>query len=128
MAQRLDTIQLAAVRKLNALGNDLPPNWSYYTWEDVGGALIVKGSEEYRKTKGANKGARAWRGPKLTVVVTDEDQRMEERLYEAETGKCHQCQGDGQMWLKWTHDVGNHFGPCNRCAGTGVAPSPAVPA
>lgn len=121
MGLRIDTIQLAAVRKLKAMGHTLPPNWSYFTWEDIGGALVVKGSEEYRLTKGPNKGRRGWRGPKLTVVVTNEEQESEKRRYEDETGKCYQCQGDGQMWIGWNHESGSRFGTCIICAGTGDA-------
>lgn len=121
MGMRLDTYNLAARRKLRDSGVNIPDNWEFFTWEALTGGVLVKGSETYTKTSGKNKGRKGWRGTVSTVIVTPEDEREEERIFEQETGNCHQCGGDGQEWAKWTRDAGNQYKTCTRCSGTGKA-------
>ena len=53
------------------------------------------------------------------VVITDADVKAEYARYEAETGKCGDCYGEGKRVVGWHHIEGNRFAPCAKCGETG---------
>lgn len=56
---------------------------------------------------------------KVTVVFEAET-TAEEVHFEAETGKCSDCEGEGKTIIGWSADTGRRTGPCKRCGGTGM--------
>lgn len=60
-----------------------------------------------------------------TVIVDRREEDAEPARYEAETGKCGLCGGDGQEWRGWNRETGHLWRECKRCGGTGAPSSPA---
>ena len=56
-----------------------------------------------------------------TVLIDKTEMDAEPRRYEAETGMCGNCGGDGQEWRGWSRDGGHRWRSCRRCNGTGNA-------
>lgn len=106
-----------ARRKLGA-GQD----WEPCRWEALGhGAeadcLITGGVPVIRN------GKRKW--PPITkcerVCVTHAEYIAERKRFEAETGKCSNCDGTGQEWAGWSASDGNRYRDCRHCHATGRA-------
>jgi len=57
------------------------------------------------------------------VLLDIRDMDAEPFRFEAETGKCADCGGDGQEWRGWSHIGGHKWRPCKRCGATGAAPA-----
>jgi len=104
------------------------PTWHYKSIErvdktcqrDLG--FIVVGSETTPYTKGPRKGCAKWIGEESRVVVTRKDLDDQLGRFEATTGDCYECYGEGKYpWSVSTTD-GTQYKPCKRCGATGKAP------
>lgn len=82
-------------------------------------------------SKGKNKGKPVWPPRKDCEVFrfTLEQKEQVRIAWEAETGNCSTCGGDGQEFIGWSRVDGNRYRQCSRCCGTGKAPrqEPAKP-
>lgn len=110
----------AALKKLSTIDTS---NFDMYSIRGVtGGTRVVVGPVTTFK-KGPRKG-KAKYGPKsetYEVLVSTEDFENEKRLFERETGRCHECYGNKIAWNGWAADKGNYYRTCNVCKGTGLA-------
>jgi hypothetical protein len=109
-----------ASRKVNA-----PEDFEWFSWEclDDGGVLMEGSTSSGLHESGPRKGRPKFDGPRKKTVVTEEEHTAERLRYEAETGNCFQCGGDGQMSWGWDNIKGSIWRPCDRCAATGKPPS-----
>ena len=71
-----------------------------------------KGRKNYAKATGRH-----------VIQILDSDLPMVIATYEAVTGKCRECYGEGKRWIGWNRDSGSRHEPCKRCMSTGIAPS-----
>ena len=98
------------------------PGWQAEAWEDIGGDSIVEGSVPdgfYRS--GPRKGKPRFTRPRTKVVVTKAELQAAATAYEAETRKCWDCKGSGQVWAGWSKAEGTKYRTCSRCDGSGDA-------
>ena len=73
---------------------------------------------------GPRKGKPTWRDvPTQKAVVTGAEIEAEKARYEADTGKCSDCMGSGQVLARWSAAEGKKYRPCGRCGGTGERPN-----
>lgn len=117
--RKINFTEVVARRKLG-VGDD----WLMHGWEVVGNTddLIVRGGVPVGLcSRGPRKGRPKWAGKSDSVVVTRAEERAERLKYEADTGKCHECQGTKETWAGWNCDTGDKYRPCRRCNATGVA-------
>ena len=105
-------------RKLNA-----PSHFEWFRWEVIGpDAVKLTGcvsSGPYMK--GPRKGRPKYDGQRQEVVITDGEVAAEVARYEAETGLCGKCMGDGRAFASWDHITGTKWKDCHACIGTGKA-------
>ena len=109
-----------ARKKLNK-GSD----WLMTGWECVGDTrdLIVRGAVPVGTYKsGPRKGRNKFSPPFDSCVVTHAEEVAQAEAWEAETGKCSNCEGRGQEWAGWSADSGNRYRDCRRCGATGNKP------
>ncbi len=113
---------METVARRKAGGSDA---WEFCAWESVGeGGMIVEGGIPRLLKAGPRKGKKTWRDmPTQKVVVTAAEIDVEHARYEAETGKCGDCFGNGQKFARWSQANGVELKECGPCKGTGVAPS-----
>lgn len=89
--------------------------WEPFYLELITGGLIIKGGVPTLVTRGPTKGEKRWNTKEAqTVMVSNDDADREYVRYEAETGNCGGCFGDGKS-------VFNELKPCKKCNGTGKA-------
>lgn len=121
--ERVDLLTLQ-VREL--LG--VPEEWHWFEWE----CLPENGPTQVMRVKGAvapvyeigkRKGQRNWRGrdkqTEREAYITPDQRTAWLAKWEAETGKCHVCQGTCQETSGWDHIKGTTYRPCTRCKATG---------
>ena len=121
MSHHLDAV---ARRKVSG-----PDGWEVCAWERIGdtGDLIVQGGVPRLLKSGPRKGEKTWRdGPVQKAVVTRAELDAEHARYEAETGKCGDCYGRGEVLKSWSAAEGLKHRECKRCAGSGNAPTEAA--
>src|SRR3990167_10978085 len=96
-------------RKINA-----PPGFEWFRWEVIGpDATKLTGcisTGTYKK--GPQKGRPKYDGPRQEVVVTNAEEAAELDRYEADTGRCGRCLGDGQVLAAWNHLTGVSWKQC----------------
>jgi len=114
MGTRINFPEIAARKKIS-----LPADWDFYKWERVGPDAVVLTASAFKV--GPRTGKKKWFGPSTRVAVTFAEIAAEEKAFEAETGKCYKCGGDGEEWAGWNHKTGHYFRPCSRCGATGNA-------
>lgn len=105
------------------------PEWEYFRWERIGEGrdFIVEGGIPRLLKTGPRKGSKTWRDSKTQkAVVTEAEIVAEHARYEADTGNCGDCGGEGEVFKSWHKDHGATMQPCKRCAGTGKAPNAEV--
>jgi hypothetical protein len=98
------------------------PGWEAFKWEVAGEDSIVEGSVSqgtYRS--GPRKGQPKLARPGTKVVVTKSELQAAAVAYEAETGKCWDCKGTGQVMKRWSAAEGTSYKTCPRCKGSGEA-------
>lgn len=111
-----------ARRKVNG-----PEGWAVCAWERIGNDLVVTGGVPRLLKAGPRKGESTWRDvPTQKVVVTEAEIDAEKARYEADTGKCSDCMGKGDVLASWSVAEGIKYRPCKRCGGTGKPPNAQV--
>lgn len=106
-----------AIRKAGIVG------WEPYRLEVVGDVVLVDGAIPHIITRGPKKGQKRWSplvSPRKTYV-THAEAVEEEKRYEAETGKCGDCFGEGKKVWGWNKDEGTKYRECKKCHGCGKA-------
>jgi hypothetical protein len=96
------------------------PGWKATKWQAGGGDSIVTGSVPVGTySRGPRKGEPKFTGPSTMVVVTRAELETAATAYEAETGRCWNCKGTGQVVRKISVTEGTTYRPCARCGGSG---------
>lgn len=119
----------AAVRRLR----NVPEGWQWWgldCLDRTSRAVKVSGAVPLGVfSKGPRKGRLKW-PPKDECdhfVLTMNDLEETERLWEAETGKCAECQGDCREVASFR--IGERtYRPCSKCKGSGLAAKQAAAA
>jgi len=111
-------VETVARRKLN-----VGPDWRVFSWEFVRpDNFLVEGCVPSTDLLGKVK----WDGKPSKTVVTRGERDAELARFEAETGKCGWCCGDGLEFKSWDHKTGTEHRPCRNCGGTGERINPEV--
>ena len=103
-----------------------PEGWEVCGWERIGTGndLVVEGGVPRLLKAGPKKGKKTWRDvPVQKAVVTEAELKAEHARYEAETGNCGDCFGNGEVFASWSVSAGVKHRPCKRCNGTGKTPN-----
>ena len=97
--------------------------WEPWYYERLGGGVVIKGGIPRLITRGPRKGEKTWDTQNSqTVVVSSEDIDREFHRFEAETGKCGECMGEGKT-VASAGVSGTTYRECKVCKGTGNAAS-----
>jgi hypothetical protein len=110
----------------------LGPDWIMSAWDaSKPGFLIVTGAVcRERISAGPRAGQPDWdkrdKDTEIPVTFSDAQHKAWLLAWEAETGKCHLCSGNGLEWCGWNCETGDRFRPCSRCGATGATPAPAA--
>ena len=119
MSEKVDFFNLTVQRM-----HGKPPEWRWCSldmhdmpedWVKIGGAVPVGVVE-----RGKNKGRPKWPDQLETVHVRMKDIDESKQQYEAETGKCCECFGEGSSGSP-SKTMFYERKPCKRCAGTGLS-------
>lgn len=104
-----------------------PPEWMACIWERIGpDASKIEGGLTTPILRGKRKGKPKWIGPRRNFdacIVTDEEIRREKTSYEASTGRCAECLGEGKVIYSISVTDGTKNRDCSACKGTGKAQS-----
>jgi hypothetical protein len=95
----------------------LQPPWECSGWKRLDDGLIVYFNEKYIKSSGKNKGKEGWRKTAKQTFISLADTKEGQLKWEAETGKCSICGGDGIE--EYGFSVAAHLRECTRCNGSG---------
>jgi hypothetical protein len=105
-------ISVAAYKKIEA-----KPTFLFFRSERITGGFLLTGATSSRNYKsGKRKGRPHFDGPKVQVLVTEEEVTAAEEAYEALTGKCYSCLGEGKKPISWNIETGTKYGNCKRCS------------
>ncbi len=113
----------------NQHGLDASYHWSMMKVVDqkMGLTLIELGQRRVL-TKGPRKGQEVPKPPYFKAYVTQYQGEQEQSAYEARTGNCGECLGEGRVFAGWHHIEGDKFAECRKCNASGKAtarpPSP----
>ncbi len=102
------------------LGN--PAGFEFYRWEVVGpDAVMLTGCvcSGAIYTNGKRKGRKKYDGTPMTAVVTDAEEAAAKTRYQAQSGNCPECMGDGKEFAAWHFERGTTWRDCRACKGTG---------
>ena len=105
------------------------PEWEYFKWERVGEGrdFIVEGGIPRLLKSGPRKGEKTWKDCACQkTIVSGAEIDAEHARYEAETGKCGDCGGTGEVFSSWRAGEGTKMKPCKRCNATGKTPNAEV--
>lgn len=108
----------AALRKLKLARLDTEALGVHALEVIVGGIEVTIGPVSIY-SRGPNKGRRKYGGPRSAchkVLVTEADVQAEKNDFEAETGRCHNCFGNGLVVSAWSKVTGTGYKPCSVCA------------
>ena len=101
--------------------------WEPYRWQltDGDGQIVNGCKPSGYYTRGERKGQPKFRpatpGTERTVAISKRDLEARAAAYEAETGKCWDCKGEGQECAGWSRDTGIKYRACSRCNGSALA-------
>lgn len=114
--------------------HDLPSDFQFCRWKMVPDRVwdhmqIEGGVPIGRYTRGPRKGMYKWspRNKDTTrrmFLFSVETIKAFAIQWEAETGKCRHCLGDGKCVTGWKRGEGTTYEPCGTCKGTGKAGKP----
>lgn len=105
-------ISVAAYKKFEA-----KPTFLFFRSERITGGFLITGATSSRNYKsGKRKGRPCFDGPKVQVLVTEEEVTKAEEDYEAETGNCYRCLGEGKTAFSWNIETGTKYKDCERCS------------
>jgi hypothetical protein len=71
-------------------------------------------------SKGPRKGRKKYAKESRSVVVTTAEEVIEYHKFEAETGRCGDCRGEGHVFASWSVGEGVKHRACHKCKGSGV--------
>lgn len=116
----------------------LPEDWQWFRLEAIGkhpntqGVMVTGAISHVLIAKGPRKGEPNWkhrdRSTEQQVFVSHDAIDARKARYEAETGLCHRCFGDGKVVQSVSVDTGVTYRKCRRCDGTKKAPPQGVEA
>jgi hypothetical protein len=111
---------------------DIPDRWTVAVWEIVNygtpaQAMQVTGAVcDVVFKSGPRKGRKNWakrdKSTEFSVRYTERQEKEVQLQWEADTGFCHKCHGNGTAWAGWSAVNGTTYKICRRCAGTGQRP------
>lgn len=110
----------------------LPASWWAYALQSVPmgayqGVQIEGGVFSTMIEKGPRKGRpdlkRPDPGTALTWSFSQPDWEAWKREWEEAEGLCHECEGTGIVFGRWSKEHGTTMRPCRRCDGTGDPPA-----
>lgn len=103
------------------------PEWGVFLWEQLPEAkgMLLTGAIAPLLLSGKFKGKPNWKKRDLTterrVFISYVEQATYEAKWEAETGKCARCEGEGKTVAGWSREAGQTYRSCVACNGTGAA-------
>lgn len=118
------------MRQITAFINDTMPE-TPFGWEAFGfdcspdavppGFIKVTGGVPIIVSRGKRKGAKSWAAKigRRTLFVDEVKAQAWIDAREIETGVCQNCEGKGEVCIKWSSLDGRSMKPCGRCNGTG---------
>jgi hypothetical protein len=119
-----DVYNLAAQRL-----KGMPEDWQWFSIESkespFGRFTQVTGAVPVGfYSRGPRKGRTKWPANKDCQVFQFTPAQLDDVMlaWEAETGNCFTCGGDGQEQFGWSKAEGRRYRQCSRCGGTGKAP------
>jgi hypothetical protein len=118
MAHRHRLIDAIAKAKLRLIG-DLPESFEICKYERIGDAVLVEGGPTHVLTRGPRKGQTKFGRLTHKIVITQAEIKAAEVQYEHDTGRCYDCDGDGQESRGWSKEGGDIWKTCRKCGGTG---------
>jgi hypothetical protein len=101
--------------------------FQWYAWRiiDPDAVLMTGDVPTGIYTRGPRKGRPKFpKGDGRSVVVTEAEELAEKQRYEAESGKCGDCCGRGEVFASWHHIEGTKYRPCGKCGGSGLHARP----
>lgn len=121
---RLDLLNIQVKRKYS-----LPENWNIYQWA----AKPEGGPMTYSEVTGVSAPLKPgktdpifdfdWKkrdkSTKATFTITNEEHEEFLSQWEAETGKCRECIGEGKNVSRCGVNIETECRPCRLCGGTG---------
>jgi len=116
---------------IKSLGS-VPDGWEIFKWEvlnhDTAHECIqFVGGVGRKITRGKRKGRTTWRGmdqsKKMIFAFTHDQIREYKRKWEAETGMCSSCHGNGTRAIGWSAVDGTRYRPCENCDASGLIPA-----
>lgn len=114
---------------LRKLGN--PDGFMFYAWHCLDASIVkMTGCVPTRNyTRGKRKGQPDYgSGPAKVVYVAEVEVKAEYARYEAETGHCGECMGEGHVFAGWSVDAGTKHRTCPKCNGVTKAAEPVAEA
>ena len=118
MAHRHRLIDDIAKAKLRLIG-DLPESFEISRYEWIGNDMLVEGGPTRVLTKGPRQGRLKWERMTHKIIITQAEIKDAEAQYERGTGRCYDCDGDGQEAMGWSKEGGTVWKTCRKCGGTG---------
>ena len=115
--EHVSHMEAVAIRKSGIVG------WEPYLYERCGtDGVLLTGAVPRLLKSGPRKGKKTWdRKGATSVVVIAAETDAEEAAYEARTGNCGKCFGEGEVCVGWSKDDGKKIRTCKHCQGTGKA-------
>lgn len=110
------------------------PEWAVYRWEAIPEAKgsMLTGAVAPPLKSGKSKGQPNWKKMDKTterkVFISYQERDAFEAKWEAETGKCSQCEGKGQVSAGWSREEGRTYRNCKACGGSGLPKAKGDPA
>jgi hypothetical protein len=118
MAHRHRIIDDIAKDKLRLLG-DLPASFEISRYEWIGNDMLVEGGPYRVVTRGKDKGKLKLERITHRIIVSKAEIKAAQDQYERDTGRCYDCDGDGQESRGWSKEGGDIWKTCRKCGGTG---------
>jgi len=94
--------------------------WEPFSYLNSGsGRLLVTGDIPRIITDGPERGVQVWDQVvhRVSIVITHIDYFNHLQDYEASTGKCGHCLGEGRVIHSWHHREGTQYIRCPKCRG-----------
>lgn len=104
------------------------PDWGVYRWEHLpesNGMMLTGAVVTATYKSGKRKGMTNWTkrdaSTERRIFISYAEREAYEAAWEASTGKCSRCEGEGKTPAGWSKDTGQTYRDCPKCKGTGLA-------
>lgn len=104
------------------------PDWGVYSFrhlDESSGMLLTGAVTRAVYKSGPRKGMRNWKlrdkSTDLPVFITYAERDAYVTSWEASTGKCSRCEGEGKTPAGWSTATGQTYRDCPKCGGSGLA-------